>query len=73
MTIFFKIVKLIVQQSETDCKHTGQYKAVKKYIRGSVEAQRRKWTVLGRKRETAIREGFPEEAIPELNLWFIRM
>lgn len=71
--MIFKILKLIVQRCDTDCKHTGQCNAVKKYTQGSVGAQRKKRTILGGKREIAIREGFPEAVTPESNLLFLRM
>lgn len=46
---------------------------MEKYIKGSVEAQGRKWLILGGKRERGTRKGFTEEVIPELNLLFIKM
>lgn len=63
----------MVSSSETDYKQIGQYNEGEKFIQCTVEAQRKKWPILGSEREKGFRKGFTEEVIPELDLLFIRM
>lgn len=62
------LTKLMVLSGERDYKRMGQYDEMEKFIQGLAEAPRKKWPILGSRREKGIRKGFTEEVIPELDL-----